>query len=448
MSTVIKHESEQKHYVIHYEKYLAWPAYLLFSMMLFVPTTYQPIKAVLLVVVLLIIGIRILMNGRLHIHINVLLWTLLMVFTGLAFITLGAVNNTPGALRVGTVYVLWPLVYTILLAGVDRKRIIDGIFRVLVFSLLAISLYSILYLLYVVGWLPHVLYVELDMGQATGFYDGYIEYNLYNISSLNFLVPFLITVLFVGHKRNALPVSRLWIWLACLFGIVVAILSGRRAVWVILAISPLFAIAGRVFMTRQFKSATNKKFKYIIVGMPIIIVVLFLFASYMVGLDVSKIWQQLTAGFSFSGGGASEFARLEQFLALLDGWLQNPIFGAGHGAAVAGSQRSVDMPWAYELTYVALLFHTGLVGFFIYTAGVIWIFWMGIKVMRSGHWLGVYMLPTLVGTACFLIANTTNPYLAKFDYIWVIFLPVALINVWLLDRNRVGYLQEKSCSHQ
>lgn len=54
-----------------------------------------------------------------------------------------------------------------------------------------------------------------------------------------------------------------------------------------------------------------------------------------------------------------------------------------------------------------------------------------------------YILPVLVGTACFLIANTTNPYLAKFDYIWVVFLPVALINIWLLDKNKIAYIQGK-----
>jgi hypothetical protein len=37
-----------------------------------------------------------------------------------------------------------------------------------------------------------------------------------------------------------------------------------------------------------------------------------------------------------------------------------------------------------------------------------------------------------------LIGNATNPYLEKFDYIWVIFLPVALINFWLLGQNSPG----------
>ena len=92
------------------------------------------------------------------------------------------------------------------------------------------------------------------------------------------------------------------------------------------------------------------------------------------------------------------------------------------------------MPWAYELTYLALLFQTGLVGTGFYTAGVIWIYVTGIGVLRGGGPLGRMMFPTLVGLSCFLIANGTNPYLPRFDGLWVIFLPVALINLWLIER--------------
>jgi len=41
----------------------------------------------------------------------------------------------------------------------------------------------------------------------------------------------------------------------------------------------------------------------------------------------------------------------------------------------------------------------------------------------------------LVGTTCFLLVNATNPYLWKFDSYWVIFMPVALINAWLLSQQ-------------
>ncbi len=93
------------------------------------------------------------------------------------------------------------------------------------------------------------------------------------------------------------------------------------------------------------------------------------------------------------------------------------------------------MPWAYELYYLALLFQTGLLGFMAYGAGVAWTHVMGLRVIREGGPLGEMMLPILVGTSCFLIANATDPYLARFDGLWVIFLPLAVVNLWLLSRR-------------
>ncbi|MCF6236227.1 MAG: hypothetical protein L3J70_07630 [Gammaproteobacteria bacterium] len=424
-------------------EWLVWPAYILFFMMLFVPTTYQPIKAILLAIILMMICIALLRHGTVHLHMDILRWTLFMMCIGLVFIVVGVLNNAPGALRVSTVYVLWPFVYMLLIAGISSKKIIDGLFKVMVFSMIIISLYTILFLLHAIGWLPEFLYLKLDMGQAIGIYKGYIEYRLYNISSLNFLVPFLIAMVLIWPVNKDTSVFRLWLWIACFLGIVIAILSGRRAVWLILAISPLIVIIARMFMARQFRVATSRKFWRLVTGLSMMVGTLFFFGTLVAGLDVVMIWGQLVAGFKFSGGGVGESLRAEQFFALLDAWQKNPFFGAGHGASASASIRSIDMPWAYELSYVALLFQTGLIGFLFYSVGVIWIFWMSLKIMHSDHWLNVYMLPVFVGTVCFLIANATNPYLAKFDYIWVIFLPVGLINIWLLDTGNINNSEKK-----
>jgi hypothetical protein len=34
------------------------------------------------------------------------------------------------------------------------------------------------------------------------------------------------------------------------------------------------------------------------------------------------------------------------------------------------------------------------------------------------------------------MGNASNPYLEKFDYMWVVFLPIAFVNYWLLDKRR------------
>jgi O-antigen ligase len=108
--------------------------------------------------------------------------------------------------------------------------------------------------------------------------------------------------------------------------------------------------------------------------------------------------------------------------------LDQPIFGAGLGASVVGSIRSETMPWSYELSYVALLYQTGIVGFLVYAAAIVWTFWRGIQVIGEGGQPAQIMIPLLVGLCGLLIANGTNPYLGCFDEMWTLFLPLAVIN--------------------
>lgn len=126
-----------------------------------------------------------------------------------------------------------------------------------------------------------------------------------------------------------------------------------------------------------------------------------------------------------------------QFLALLEGWEEQPYFWWGHGTGTSKVVRSVEQPWAYELTYVALLFHTGIIGIFLYASGIAWMYWKGIQMIRTGLVLGMYMVPLPVAKSCFLIANGTNPYLEKYDYLWIVFLPPAYINYNLIHRQPI-----------
>ena len=49
----------------------------------------------------------------------------------------------------------------------------------------------------------------------------------------------------------------------------------------------------------------------------------------------------------------------------------------------------------------------------------------------------IYMLlPNLAGMISFLIANSSNPYLAAFGHLWVIFLPIGIVNFFLNQDSR------------
>jgi hypothetical protein len=412
----------------------AWLAYLLFFLMLFVPTAYQAVKAPMLVIVVLMVAAGALATGKLRLHPAVLLWTVFMACVGLVFMIRGLLGDAPGAIRVGTVYVVWPLVYTVLVAGASRWLVLRGLARTMVVATLAIAAYCVSYILHVVGLLPSFLYLPLDQGQLIGLYHGYIELSLYNLSSLLFLVPFLIAVLMTWSDRASLPASRFWLGTALVAGGVVVLLSGRRALLLVVSLAPLFTLAARQLLPQEDRQSSRRVMLGTVAGAGVALLALVIYLNAVYGFNLGTVWRMFLQGFDF-GRDVSATARSSQFVALMTEWANAPLLGAGHGASAAGSVRSVEQPWAYELSYAALLFHTGLIGFIAYTSAVVWVYAEAIRVIRDGGARASYMLAVLVGLTCFLIGDATNPYLEKYDLMWVIFLPVALINHRRLERD-------------
>lgn len=413
------------------------PAYILFFLMIAVPTSYKSLKAVLSVVVFAIIIMQAIANRRLPLSRPILLWSLFMSIVGLSFVLLGLVHGAHGDVRVGQVFFFYPLLYTVFVAGAAREDVICGLLKVLVAAMFGIAVHSLSYIFHAAGWLPDVLYIDLDIGEkpVLGIYGGTVEYYLLSIPSLFFLVPFLLAALLTWRKELRALVPRFWLWLGFILGVVLILLSGRRGLWLIFVLAPIITYLWRLFLPRESRRASQKMVARTLVMGAAGLVGVFIYLQLLFGLDVSSMTDFFVSGFN-SKYEESANIRTEQFGALLQSWSENPFFGVGHGVTHFRVVRSTEVPWAYELSYVALLFHTGIVGFCIYSAGIVWIFWMGIKILRSGDWMSLYIFPVLVGMSCFLVANATNPYLEKYDFMWVIFLPVALINFWLLNGGR------------
>ena len=123
---------------------------------------------------------------------------------------------------------------------------------------------------------------------------------------------------------------------------------------------------------------------------------------------------------------ASDAARTDQMDALISGWMDNPILGSGTGVN-AGIVRS-KIPGNYELTYVAKLFETGLIGICIYITLWILLFYWTIKCIAKDNGYINYAIATITAMAIFMISNATNPYLGAFDYMWFMYFPFIFIN--------------------
>lgn len=424
----------------------SWLGYIFFFLMLVLPTTYQLERGVCLAV-LLFYGAAFAMFGGLRIVPQVILWTFVTLIASSFFMLLGAFNDAPGALRVGTVFILWPIVYFLFIGILHQTEKISPFYHVILAAVVVSSIMGVMVVAEKMFGVNLVLSAIFEaQGASFGLYDGVVEYRLYNTTTVIYGLPFLLAAIFLPKEQS--PFRGRWRGVAlvalCL-SIIILLVSGRRAFWLIAGISPV--VVWVLMVTARIKTLNVRRV------LLLTLLCFFLVAiSPFFGIDLQRVWQEFLSAFDFSDiSNMSSYLRREQFFALYAGWLDFPLIGNGLGATASGSLRSVEQPWAYELSYMALLFHTGLVGMLVYCSAVVWIFFKSIKVLRSCPDSVGLILPALSGLACFLIANATNPYLAKFDYLWTLFLPIAVLNAYLLKGRRsilsssTG-TQESSCT--
>lgn len=415
---------------------------LLFFLMLFLPTTYQRPKYALLAVLLAIVALAALRAGRLRLDRLVGLITVAMAATGLGFLALGEINGAaPGAIKLATVYVLWPIVFTLLLAGIDAA-LLALLPRVLVAAAVVIAVYSVLTILHDTALLPPGPFLELDVGKEFGFRDGVPELSTNYTATLIFLVPFFIATIMAMPRESAIA-SRPVLWLGLASGIIMVIVSGRRGLLLAILAAPLVTLAFTTLLRRKVMWLRRVSPVRAFVAIMVISVLVF---SYLgaYGFSVQELAAMFRRGFEFNTGDESAYIRGEQFRALLAGWAESPLLGHGLGTTAVGSLRSNEFSWAYELSYLSLLFHTGIAGVLLYAWGLAWLYANARRALESGMIEMRPLLPVMVGTTCFLLGNATNPYLEKFDFLWVLFLPIAYVNHWRLARPESAQIQSRT----
>lgn len=425
-----------------YHSSLTSPAYTLFFLMVAFPMVLKLlyVKLLLFIFVFFIVTIKVLKSGHFLLHRSIVLWTLFMVALSLFFSLIGLMNGAPGALKQAQIYAFWPMIYVIMISGITTL-LYSGLHRVLIVSTILIGVYGCFFILTELHVMPQ--FIDLNFFDeekfAFGLYEGYVEINFMGLNSLPFLIPYVMTALAISvPQEKSTAFSHIWLWLALIFGLATVIGSGRRAILLVTMLTPVFMFIFSFFLPIKLKQHSMKNMFALLMVTVAVASILFSYLSMKYDINLSSLYNMFMEGFDF-GSTASESAsiRRDQFSALINGWADSPLLGAGHGASAPGYIRDHEMPWAYELFYVALLYQVGLVGFLVYTAGIVWIYHMAIKIIKQGGYHGQMMIPLLVGMSCFLVTTATNPYLVRFDGIWVIFLPIAVINSWLLQTRGI-----------
>jgi O-antigen ligase len=368
---------------------------------------------------------------------------------GAFLVVRGLFLAAPGAWPMAGVHIFWPVIYVILGACVAVEERLIGLERVLTIAAIFVPIYTLFYIASETGFLPGIGMIGLSAlqeEQGFGFSDGYIQVTTHGLNSMSFIVPFVMALLVTDREAmDRGRIARICLWIGLFLGLGLVLISGRRALQLVTVLAPLLILGFCFFLPYGERKQTKKFLTGLVAVVLCVVMALSLVVGVVSEVSLTRIVQELFLSFDFSPNTASDSAieRRVQYFALVSDWSEHPILGTGLGMPAYGVSRSDTMPWAYELSYLALLCQTGLLGLVAYALGIIWIYRKGTKIIKEGGSLGRTMLAALVGMTCFLIANATNPYLAKFDGLWTIFLPLALINSWLVTYQPVSSLSQR-----
>ncbi len=399
-----------------------------FFLMLVVPTAYTTARGLLLLVIVIAALAHAALDGW-QISQELFAWVLLFVTASLFFMTLGAIHGAPGAFRVGTVYVAWPLLYLYIAGLLRRPENYVWVMRTILVGTLFACTLTVLLALEAIGFA--LIPISSFIGESGGFSagEGILEVGTLNTATVIYAVSFLFGLVMLPSEYNPFK-GKAWrtvMWISFLLSIVVLIVAGRRGFWVSAALSPVIAFCLVKFS--GLKVGMNKTLRQFLPLAGAMVVALSVFA-----IDYGTLWVDFIVGFEFSDStNVSANARQEQFYALLAAWQHHPLLGSGLGSFTTASVRDSELPWTYELTYVALLFQTGLIGVLFYGSMITWLFARGVMIVRATPQAAAVLVPFMTGLAGFLIANATNPYLQKFDYLWTLFFPLCAINAYLVS---------------
>ncbi len=332
---------------------------------------------------------------------------LLTAVIGIIWAAIGMANGgaMDGIVDYLRLYVGWSLAYLVIIIILKTGdafvalhwSIISAGILIAIINIFAIAEYR-----FSLGLINQGVVDQLDM--RVGFHEGYVQITTQNIGSLFFICPYLITCVF---RRDALNIAPTLTRIALVLTLLIAVFSGRRALWIVLLITP-FIILGYSYLTRTRSRNQNLEWLFALGAAMAVVFALVVVRTYG-GATISF----LTEAFSETD------ERTIQSRYLIDGFMDYPVLGSGFGLD-AGYVRSRLAPWLYELSFHQILFNFGAVGSSIILAIFIHYLKNSIAMIsqRMPDTNGSFCI--LIGLSGFLIGTYSNPYLGSFDFLLIL----------------------------
>jgi hypothetical protein len=386
---------------------------LLVSSMIF-PTKFQIYRSIILLFVILFSFFFKNYSSQ-KIYLNNSLFVLFLITFAISFLSLSYsfFLNSPGWLEFSTLYLVWPFLF-ISLVSVNYdlngqfffKKLFPYVFTFLCLSILIFIPFYLLSLYNPFEWYYEALEVRINFISLSP------EFSAPFMGWFVFSIPFFYFQFILKWSIKELrPSDFLYLTLA----LFILFLSGRRGMW----FSSFLTICVFHFILLFFDSKSIIKFLIII----LIIVVFISPFLLLLGFDFADSFNSILIDLNSS----SDFTRTYQISELFKGFLEAPFFGNGIGSITKDrlNYTGADV-WAYEMQYNLLLFQVGLFGFLLFLLSTLYVL---ISLLYKSYLNKDSVLFSFTsGLFGLLLANATNPYLNKFDYIWVLFFGIHMLN--------------------
>ncbi len=403
-------------------------------LMLFAPYQLQPVKAVFLIFIFILVCSKIASERSVFLCPQIGFLLLMCMAVGFFSFARGLYFGAPGAMRSETVMLLWPFVFTILISAIRTVDHLVLISKIIVISTLLTCFFIGVFLLQSMAFVPHV--IPDFMGKLNfANYNGYVQVVIPQVFTLVCVTPFIISLLMC--KREGSFLSKKNIGFVLFFCILCALLSGRRALLVILPAAYIWIVFVGALFEKERAYLLKRALFLIIILLCVTLIAPKLFSIFNV--TGANTFNYALTSFNFTDN-ASNQIRVTEFYPLLEGWLQHPFLGSGQGAALTTITRSATQPWDYELFYMQLLFQMGLLGFLTYAIAILWLFKKSFEILKKTN-NAIFKNITLAGMTSlffFLIANLGDPYFGIFDANWVLFFQVAVVNLWVIKEKELS----------
>lgn len=208
-----------------------------FLLMLLLPTMYQPIRGLMLIV--LCCGALSKKNHK--VDSIICLFLIVNVIVCFINISYSVIVGNPGATAFTSIMIFWPLLYLFFMIKCTGLFVFYKLYKIIIYGGLGVLGMNALFLfnnsILKIGFIESL---GTLLGFKYGLYDGFMEYFAPSQSYLPYFLYFSISLLLIPHEK--MKINEKCLILTALLSAILILVSGRRAMWLTMGILPIYLI--------------------------------------------------------------------------------------------------------------------------------------------------------------------------------------------------------------